>query len=110
VATARKLAVLVWHLLTREQDYLWARSALVAHKLRALELKAGRPEQKGNRRGVAYAYNVKALRTQEMAIAEQAERAYEHAVKNWQDRPRRQATSTACRSVGERSTVVPDPG
>ena len=33
VATARKLAVLVWHLLAKETDYLWARPALVAHKL-----------------------------------------------------------------------------
>jgi transposase len=31
--------------------------------------------KKGNRRGPAYAYNVKALRNQEVAIAEQAERA-----------------------------------
>jgi Transposase IS116/IS110/IS902 family len=43
VATARKLAVLVWHLLAKETDYLWARPALVAHKLRALEPQAGRP-------------------------------------------------------------------
>ena len=41
VATARKMAVLVWHLLSKETDYLWARPALVAHKLRALELQAG---------------------------------------------------------------------
>ena len=27
VATARKLAVLVWHLLTKEEDYAWARPA-----------------------------------------------------------------------------------
>src|SRR6188472_2121962 len=32
VATARKMAVLVWHLLAKETDYLWARPALVAHK------------------------------------------------------------------------------
>jgi transposase len=30
VAVARKLAVLCWHMLTKEQDYLWARPALVA--------------------------------------------------------------------------------
>ncbi len=30
VATARKMAVLVWHLLTKEADYPWARPALVA--------------------------------------------------------------------------------
>jgi hypothetical protein len=68
VATARKMAVLVWHLLAGETDYLWARPALVAHKLRALELQAGRPMQKGNKRGPAFAYNIKVLRNQEMAI------------------------------------------
>ncbi len=109
VATARKLAVLVWHLLTREQDYLWARPALVAHKRRALELQAGRPEQKGNRRGAAYAYNVKTLRTQEMALAKQAERAYEHAVKRWQDRPRRRTIDVAAHRAGDRARAAPDP-
>jgi transposase len=87
VATARKMAVLVWHLLTKEADYLWARPALVAHKLRALELQAGRPMKKGNQRGPAYAYNIKTLRTREMAIAEQAERAYEHFVGQWRQKP-----------------------
>jgi transposase len=87
VATARKMAVLVWHLLAKETDYLWARPALVAHKLRALELQAGRPMKKGNQRGLAYAYNVKALRNQEIAIAAQAERAYQHFVAQWQPRP-----------------------
>ena len=32
VAVARKLTVLCWHLLTRGEDYYWARPALVAHK------------------------------------------------------------------------------
>src|SRR3712207_9405781 len=41
VATARKLAVLVWHLLSRGEDYAFARPALVAWKLRGLELVAG---------------------------------------------------------------------
>ena len=63
------------------------RPALVAHKLRALELQAGRPMKKGNRRGPAYAYNVKALRNREIAIAEQAERAYEHFVGQWRQKP-----------------------
>ena len=35
VAVARKLAVLCWHLLTKETDYLWARPALVANKKRS---------------------------------------------------------------------------
>jgi len=95
VATARKMAVLVWHLLSKSTDYLWARPALVAHKLRALELQAGRPMQKGNRRGPAFAYNVKALRNQEMAIAEQAERAYEHFVGPWRPKPAKRRTGAA---------------
>lgn len=87
VAVARKLAVLCWHLLTKEEDYLWARPALVANKRRAMELQAGRPHKKGNKRGPAYAYNVKALREQEMRIAKQAERSYEHFVDQWRTRP-----------------------
>lgn len=60
VAVARKLAVLIWHLLTKEQDCFWARPALVAAKQRQLALKAGAPGERGvGRRGSAYAYNVK---------------------------------------------------
>src|SRR5262249_15989333 len=60
VAVARKLTVLCWHLLTKGEDYLWARPALVATKARAMQLQAGHPQQKGSRRGPAYAYNIKA--------------------------------------------------
>jgi len=95
VATARKMAVLVWHLLTKEADYLWARPALVAQKVRALELQAGRPAKKGNKRGSTYAYNVKELRDREKAIAEQAERAYEHLVASWRSKPGRKRTGAA---------------
>ena len=38
VAVARKLAVIVWHLLKRGEDYAWVRPALHAKKLRDLEL------------------------------------------------------------------------
>ena len=47
VAVARKLTVLCWHLLTKDEDYLWARPALVANKTRAMQLQAGHPQQKG---------------------------------------------------------------
>jgi transposase len=102
VATARKMAVLAWHLLAKETDYLWARPALVAHKLRALELQAGRPMQKGNKRGPTFAYNIKVLRNREMAIAEQAERAYQHFVARWQPKPtmKRRGPNTAARPRG----------
>ena len=87
VALARKLTVLCWHLLTREEDFLWARPALVAKKTRAMELQAGMQQKKGNRRGPAFAYNVKALRDQERQIAEQAEKTYEQFVARWKSRP-----------------------
>ena len=86
VALARKLPVLCWHLLTKEEDYLWARPALVANKTRAMELQAGLPQKKGNRRGSTYAYNVKELQDQERQLAERAERSYEHFVENWKAR------------------------
>lgn len=87
VAVARKLAVLCWHMLTKGKDYFWARPSLVAHKTRSMELQAGQPQTKGNRRGPAYAYNVKELRVQEMRVAEQAEKHYERFIDAW--RPRR---------------------
>ena len=43
VAVARKLAVLCWHLLTKSQDYAFARPSLVRTKLRRIELQAERP-------------------------------------------------------------------
>ena len=87
VAVARKLAALCWHMLTKGEDYRWARPSLVAHKLRTMELAAGKPQKKGNKRGAAYAYNVKELRRQEAQIAEQAEKSYEHFVAAWRPHP-----------------------
>jgi transposase len=87
VALARKLTVLCWHLLTREEDYLWARPALVAKKRRDMEHRAGLPQKKGNLRGPAYAYNLKELRAQEGEIARHAERSYEQFVARRKVRP-----------------------
>jgi transposase len=86
VAVARKLAVLCWHLLTKDTDYQWARPALVASKLRTIELQAGQPAKKGNKRGAAYAYNIKELRNREIELARHAEQAYERFVRQWQRR------------------------
>ncbi|PJN92756.1 IS110 family transposase, partial [Amaricoccus sp. HAR-UPW-R2A-40] len=57
-----------------------ARPALVAKKTRDMELRAGLPQKKGNRRGPAYAYNVKELRAQESELARHAEKTYEQFV------------------------------
>lgn len=87
VAVVRKLTVLAWHMLTKETDYLWLRPSLGAHKARAMELQAGKPQRKGNTPGPAYAYNIKTLRDQEMRLAEQAQKNYEHFVETWRPRP-----------------------
>src|SRR3546814_9129961 len=86
---ARKLTVLCWHLRTKETDYRWARPALLANKRRTMELKAGRPQEKGNQPGPAHAYNIKTLRNQEIQIARQAEHAYEQFVAQWETRPKK---------------------
>ena len=105
VAVARKLAVLCWHVLTKERDYLWARPALVANKMRALQLQAGLPQKKGNQRGPAYAYNVKALRDQELTLAQQAERNYARFVDRWKTRgpPRARRASASIRQGTNRT-------
>ncbi len=102
VALARKLTVLCWHLLTKEEDYLWARPALVAKKTRDMELRAGLPQKKGNRRGPTYAYNVKELRAQEAELARQAERTYEQFVTRWKTRPPKAPASARSPSVPSR--------
>ena len=99
VATARKLAVLTWHLLTKQQDYAWARPSLTEQKRRALELRAGQPAERG-RRGRAHAYNLTTLRTRERAIGEQAERAYQTLVTHW--RPRRPKRGTGATNAARR--------
>jgi transposase len=92
VAVARKLAVLTWHLLTRGEDYAFARPSFIAKKLRTLELRAGRPAQRG-RRGSAYAYFRNEARQRELEIGMRAERAYQRLTAHWQVRPKRKDAS-----------------
>src|SRR5271168_1071965 len=95
VATARKLAVLIWHLLSKGESYVWARPALHARKLRDLELKAGHKAERGQR-GAAHAYNIKSHRDQERRWVEQAETAYARFVAGWNPRgPKRVRTGAA---------------
>jgi transposase len=81
-ATARKLVVLFWHLLTREEDYAFARPAMTRNKVRGLELLAGAAPQKG-RQGIA-GNKSKALYEAERELSRQAEAAYRRFVKDWQ--------------------------
>lgn len=83
VATARKLATIVWYVLSGREDYTWSRPALTAQKHRALELHAGLPARKGHR-GPAAEYSLRRVRERERAMLEQAERAYTRFVEGWQ--------------------------
>jgi transposase len=95
VATARKLAVLCWHLIIRDEDYAYGRPSLLAQKLRALELRAGMPSRRGQR-GSTHAYNLKEVRARERALSEQAEIAYRQLVADWQAKaPKRAGTGAA---------------
>ena len=94
VAVARKLAVIIWHLLTRGEDYAWVRPALHAKKLRDLELRSGEPARRGQR-GAAYAYNLTRMRQEERRRVEQAETAYRRMTEGWSRRGRRVPTGAA---------------
>lgn len=95
VATARKLAVVIWHLLTKDENYVWARPSLHAKKLRDLELKAGFKAARGQK-GAAHAYNIKSHREEERRWVEQAETAYARFVTGWNPRrPKKVRTGAA---------------
>jgi transposase len=93
VATARKLAIIAWHVLAKDEPYAHHRPLLLAIKRRALELQAGQPAQRGQK-GPAAAYSIKQLRDRERATVEREERAYAKRVAHWQEHPpsRRRAT------------------
>jgi transposase len=84
VATARKLTVMCWHLVTKDENYAFARPSLNAHKRRKLELAAGATSRRGPTAGPSHDYNLKQLRDAEKVIVEQQERAYEVMVAHWQ--------------------------
>lgn len=94
VAVARKLAVLSWQLLKKEEDYAFKRQSLVEQKLRKLELRAGAPRRKPTRAAQA-ASNRK---RQERQLAQQAEQAYLRLVRDW--KASRPATDSAGAAPG----------
>jgi hypothetical protein len=94
VAVARKLTVIIWHLLRRGEDYAWVRPALYARKLRDLELRSAQPARRGQR-GTAYAYNLARTRLEEKRRAEQAETAYRRQTEGWTRRGPKVPTGAA---------------
>lgn len=91
VAVARKLAVISWHLLSKQQDYAYGRPSLTAKKIRRLELTAGAPRRP--RRPGSEPINASPQRKEaERRLQAQAEHAYRQMITDWQaTSPRRQA-------------------
>ena len=82
VATARKLAILFWCLLTRREDYAHQQPSLTRKKLRQLEITAGAP--KNTRRAAGVWSTNELMRTAERELAVQAEASYRRMVKDQQ--------------------------
>jgi transposase len=80
--------VIFWHLLTREEDYAYARPSLTAAKLRRLELLAGAPRRQGQRGKTTRPYRLQEVRDRERELSAQAERAYQRLVADWQQQPK----------------------
>jgi transposase len=85
VATARKLCVLFWHLLQREEDYAFERPSLYRHKLRRLELIAGDRSRRGRRSGSGAS---KREQSHERELSERFEAAYRRLTDDWQPKPK----------------------
>ena len=97
VAVARKLAVLFWCMLTREEDYAHQQPSLTAQKLRRLEVKAGDPTRPGEPTGV-WATRER-MRHAEKQLAAQAEASYKRSIADWR------ATSPNKHSAGASVTA-----
>jgi transposase len=73
--------VIAWHMLSRREDYAFARPSLTREKIRKLELATGAERQKGRRIGV---WATKEQHRLDKELAAQAELAYRRLVQDWQ--------------------------
>jgi len=92
VAVARKLVVIAWHMLTRNEEYAFARPSLVREKVRRLELLTGAERHRGKRTGVFAQASQHDL---ERELAAQAEIAYQRLVKDWAPRTEKGARAAS---------------
>jgi transposase len=82
VAVARKLACLCWQLLTKGEDYAFARPSRVRAKLRRVELDAGSPPRRTRHAGQRVSASA-AERDAERELTERAEAAYRRLIADW---------------------------
>lgn len=108
VATARKLVVIAWHLLSRGQEYAFVRPALYREKLRKLELLLGAPRRQGQ--SLTGRQHLKTHQRQaEKAIAARHEQAYLRMVTDWQaSRPPRETVGAG--ATPGRASQTPSKG
>jgi transposase len=111
VAVARKLTVIAWHMLSRGQDYAFARPSLTREKLRRLELMTGAERRKGKRIGV---FATREQHRLDKELAAQAEVAYRRLVQDWQPAvkgtgaaPGRASSSQPKRQAARQETAPP---
>ena len=98
VAVARKLLVLCWHLLSKEEDYAFARPSLTRQKTRRLELVAGAAPLPRRHAGARVSPSAE-QRGAEQALQRQAEHAYRRLVADWRaTAPREGAGATPGRA------------
>jgi len=83
VAVARKLVVIAWQMLSRGEDYAFARPSLVREKIRKLELLTGAERRKGKRNPVRIFATPEQHRL-DKELGAQAEIAYRRLVQDWQ--------------------------
>lgn len=89
VALARKLTCLAWQLLTKEEDYAFARPSHVRAKVRRVELDAGAPPLQTRHGGQRISANA-AEKAAERELIEHAEAAYRRLIADWKaTRPRK---------------------
>jgi transposase len=82
VAVARKLACLAWQLLTKEEDYAYARPSVLRKKLRDVALGAGEPALPTRHNGQRIS-STKAERDAERELNRRAEDAYRRLIADW---------------------------
>jgi transposase len=98
VAVARKLVMLCWQLLTKDEDYAFARPSLTRQKTRRLELMAGAPRLP-RRHGGPPVSPTSTQRAAERELQHQAELAYRRLVDDWRTAaPKRGAGATPGRA------------
>jgi transposase len=82
VASARKLTVLFWCMLTRDEDYAHQQPSLTKKKLRRLEITAGAPKYTRKAAGIWSTND--GMRDAERALAQQAEASYKRMIQDQQ--------------------------